>query len=63
MSKSYYVMQEMDGDECLLFNKPTIDEAIQAAKEYKTINGESLSVWSSDGGIVWMPQTGKIASH
>jgi len=48
-AETFYVMQYIDGDECLLFHRPTLSAAREAACE----SGEqSLSIWSSTGGML-----------
>lgn len=61
MKESFYVMQEIDGDECLLCHRDTEDEAIRAMRdEAKRDTHASLSVWSSTGGIRALLAGGKF---
>lgn len=53
---SFYVMRAIEGDECLLFNAPTMAAAKEKIHEYRNgqepIPAEELSIWTSDGGMV-----------
>ena len=58
---TFYVMQEVDGDECLLFHARIFEEAQQKLLSYLSghtaIPAEQLSIWNSQGGMVaWLHQ-------
>ena len=54
-ARSFYVMQRVGGDECLLHNCPSFEAAVCAAHAWlkgAERPGEALSLWSSDGKML-----------
>ena len=51
--ESFYVMEYVDGDECVLFHAATLTEARAKAmiEKHRDPRAE-LSVWSSKGGVI-----------
>ena len=50
---TYYVMQLIEGDECLLHHSPEVMAALEYARAEKRRNPHAeLSIWSDKGGIV-----------
>lgn len=61
MKECFYVMQAIDGDECLLHHRETKAAAIEAMKdEAKRDPAALLSVWSSTGGMLMLLEGGKL---
>lgn len=54
--ESFYVMQEIEGDECLLADRPDFAAALKIANdEASRDNRASLSICSSTRGILVLP--------
>jgi hypothetical protein len=45
-------MQEMDGEECLLWHVATLREARAKVRDYVGLRHEYLSIWNAGGTIV-----------
>lgn len=54
--ESFYVMHEVDGDECLLADRPDFAGAFEAAKAEATRDPRAgISIWSTTRGILVLP--------
>lgn len=55
-TESFYVMHEIDGDECLLARRENFAGSLEAARaETKRDPRASVSIWSTTRGILVLP--------
>ena len=62
-TKTFYVMELLEGDECLLFHRDTLPEALRAMAEQSQRDAHAaLSVWDSTGGVraMWDAENGLV---
>ena len=57
---TYYIMHDVNGDDCLLANLPTLNDCIlRMVQEHARDARALLSIWTSDGRMLTPPCTAK----